>query len=158
MNEILIPYSQLLENALRSVVHNALCLVSEKGLPGNHHFYITCNTQEQGLVLPESLINTYPEEITLVLQHQFWDLEVNDESFEVTLSFNGKNERLHVPFTSITNFVDPSVEFGLQFQSDDENNSKFQQKLNKEDNESISEVSTLELDDTVVHLDNFRRP
>jgi hypothetical protein len=116
----LIQYSELVETALRNVVREALLVAAGSGLPGDQHFYITCATGDDGLALPAHLREQYPEDITLVLQHEFWDLEVAAESFDVTLSFNGKNERLHVPFSTVTSFVDPSVEFGLQFQATEE--------------------------------------
>ena len=110
-------YSALVEDALRGVVRQAVRTAAEQGLPGDHHFYLTCRTGPDGLVLPPALRDSYPEEITLVLQHQFWDLELHDDRFEVTLSFNGRNERLRVPWSAITGFVDPAVEFGLQFKA-----------------------------------------
>ena len=110
-------YSALVEDALRGVVRQALRTAAEHGLPGDHHFYVTCRTGPGGLVLPPRLRESYPDEITLVLQHQFWDLELHDIGFDVTLSFNGRNERLQVPWEAITGFVDPAVEFGLQFKA-----------------------------------------
>jgi hypothetical protein len=87
------------------------------GLPGNHHFYITFHTRHPGVDLADYLRVQYPEEMTIVLQHQFWGLEVTQDWFEVTLSFNRVNERLHVPFAAVTAFADPSAKFGLQFQA-----------------------------------------
>ncbi|MBM3508122.1 MAG: hypothetical protein FJX64_10570 [Alphaproteobacteria bacterium] len=110
-----IGFPQLVENALRGVVREALRKVARDGLPGAHHFYITCRSQDPGVELPAYLREKFPEEITLVLQHQFWDLAVWDESFSVTLSFSGKSEHLRIPFTAISSFVDPSLEFVLQF-------------------------------------------
>ena len=115
MAEDLIRYGMLVENALRGVVRDALRVVAKMGRPGDHHFYITCRTTHPGFVLPDYLQERHPEEITLVLQHQVWDLEVGAESFDVTLAFGGRRARLHIPFGSIMAFVDPSVDFGLQF-------------------------------------------
>jgi hypothetical protein len=108
-------YDRLMEEALRSVVRRALSVVGERGLPGQHHFYITFRTDLAGVDIPDSLRRRYPKEMTIVLQHQFWGLEIGAEKFEVTLSFDSKHERLVVPFAAVTAFVDPSVQFGLQF-------------------------------------------
>ena len=119
MGQDLIGYSKLLETALRGVVREALRVTEDGGRPGDHHFYITCRTRHPKIGLPDRLRERHPEEITLVLQHQVWDLDVGEEAFDVTLSFGGRRERLHVPYDAITGFVDPSVEFGLQFKPPD---------------------------------------
>jgi hypothetical protein len=106
----------MVEAALRGVVREALARTAAKGLPGAHHFYITFRTHFAGLALPDHLTQQYPEEMTIVLEHQFWDLEVLEHSFSVTLSFQNKPERLTIPFDAITAFADPAVKFGLQFQ------------------------------------------
>jgi hypothetical protein len=108
-------YDRLMEEALRGVVRRALSVVGERGLPGQHHFYITFRTDPAGVDIPDSLRRRYPKEMTIVLQHQFWGLEIGADKFEVTLSFDSKHERLVVPFAAVTAFVDPSVQFGLQF-------------------------------------------
>ncbi len=108
-------YQSLTEEALRGVVRQALSTVAQRGLPGQHHFYLTFRTGYPGVQLADSLRERHPEEMTIVLQHQFWGLEVSDRQFAVTLSFNGQHERLLVPFAAVTAFVDPSVQFGLQF-------------------------------------------
>ena len=115
MTEDPMQYGALVESALRSVVRDALRRAERDGLPGDHLFYLTCRTDHPGVQMPASLRASYPEEITLVLEHQFWDLEVREETFSITLSFGGKSEHLTVPFAALTAFVDPSVEFGLQF-------------------------------------------
>ena len=112
----LLRYDKMVEAALRGVVREALARASAKGLPGAHHFYITFRTRFPGLALPDYLAERYPEEMTVVLEHQFWDLEVTEERFSVTLSFQNKPERLVIPFEAITAFADPAVKFGLQFQ------------------------------------------
>lgn len=112
----LIGYGRLVEDALRHVVHDALELARTDGLPDPHHFYITFRTDLPGVALPEELRGRYPQEMTIVLQHQYWDLEVDDGGFGVTLSFGGVPRRLRVPFRAVRVFADPSVEFGLQFQ------------------------------------------
>lgn len=109
-----IRYDLLVQDALRGVVRTVL-EDARKGLPGDHHFYITIDTRAEGVQLSPRMRAQYPEEITIVLQHQFWDLEVTEDRFEVGLAFGGVSERLTVPFTAITGFSDPSVRFGLQF-------------------------------------------
>ena len=115
-----IRYDLLAQDALRGLVRQVLADVARKGLPGDHHFFISFDTQADGVRLSPRLREQYPEEMTIVLQHQFWDLKVNDEAFEVGLSFGGVAERLVVPFEAITNFADPSVQFQLQFQTIEE--------------------------------------
>jgi hypothetical protein len=110
-------YDQYVEDALRSVVRRTLDAVAEAGLPGNHHLYITFSTQHPGVEIPDYLAAQYPGEMTIVLQHQFWGLEVEEGHFSVTLSFNKVHERLRIPYTAITAFADPSVNFGLQFKA-----------------------------------------
>ena len=117
----LLRYDKMVEGALRGVVREALARTAAKGLPGAHHFYITFRTRFPGLGLPDYLSQQYPEEMTVVLEHQFWDLDVTEECFSVTLSFQGKPERLTVPFEAITAFADPAVKFALQFQATPEN-------------------------------------
>lgn len=112
----LLRYDKMVEAALRGVVREALARTAAKGLPGAHHFYITFRTHFPGLALPDYLESQYPEEMTVVLEHQFWDLEVCEDSFSVTLSFQNRPERLTIPFEAITAFADPAVKFGLQFQ------------------------------------------
>ncbi len=108
-------YDRMVEDALRSVVRRSLVYVAEKGLPGNHHFYITFRTDHAGVNIPQVLKERYPGEMTIVLQHQFWGLEISEVEFAVTLSFADVPHRLVVPFPSVTAFADPSVRFGLQF-------------------------------------------
>jgi hypothetical protein len=108
-------YDALVDDALRSVVRRVLTQVAEKGLPGSHHFYISFRSTDPGVELPEYLRAKYPEEMTIVLQHQYWDLILEPDSFEVTVSFNKQQERIKVPFAALSAFVDPSVRFGLQF-------------------------------------------
>jgi hypothetical protein len=110
-------YDRMVEDALRGVVRRALTEVAGSGLPGDHHFYLTFRTTEPGVHIAAALRGQYPKEMTIVLQHQFWGLEVNDDHFAVTLSFGGKHERLVVPYHAIVSFADPSVKFGLQFEA-----------------------------------------
>ncbi len=111
-----IRYDLLTQQALRAVVRNVLADVAKRGLPGEHHFYITFDTGADGVKLSPRLREQFPEEMTIILQHQFWDLAVSEESFEVGLSFSGVPERVGVPFDAVSAFFDPSVQFGLQFE------------------------------------------
>lgn len=115
-----IRYDILARDALRGVLRRVLTDAAEHGLPGEHHFFITFFTKSPGVKLSPRLLSQYPEEMTIILQHQFWDLRVTDDHFEVGLSFNGIPERLVVPFDSIKGFFDPSVQFGLQFETAEE--------------------------------------
>jgi len=112
-----IRYDVLARDALRGVLRRVLTDAAEHGLPGEHHFFITFLSTAEGVKLSPRLLAQYPEEMTVILQHQFWDLVVTDDRFEVGLSFGGIPERLVVPFTSIKSFFDPSVQFGLQFEA-----------------------------------------
>ncbi len=108
-------YDRMVEDALRSVVSKALSQVAERGLSGDHHFYITFRTDHPDVVIPDQLRARYPSEMTIVLQHQFWGLEVGPDAFGITLSFSNVPEHLTIPFESVVAFADPSVRFGLQF-------------------------------------------
>ena len=113
-----IRYDLLTQQALRAVVRRVLSDVAKTGaLPGEHHFYVTFDTRAPGVKLSARMREQYPEEMTVVLQHQFWDLAVSETHFEVALSFNGIAEKLHVPLDAIKGFFDPSVQFGLQFET-----------------------------------------
>ena len=111
-----IRYDLLTQQALRGVVRDVLADAAKKGLPGDHHFYVSFDTQAEGVRISDRLKAQYPEEMTIILQHQFWDLNVTDSGFEVGLSFGGISEKLGVPLEAITGFFDPSVQFGLQFE------------------------------------------
>jgi uncharacterized protein len=112
-----IRYDLLTQQALRSVVRTVLIDAAKQGLPGEHHFYISFDTRSPGVKVSPRLRTQYPEDMTIVLQHQFWDLIVTEQGFEVGLSFNGVPERLIVPFDAVKGFFDPSVQFGLQFET-----------------------------------------
>ena len=115
MPQDLFQYDKMVENALRGVVRDALTRAAQEGLRGAHHFYVGFATQMPGVLVPEYLRERYPAEMTIVLQHQFSDLEVDDDAFSVTLSFQKQLERLTVPFAAIRSFADPSVNFALEF-------------------------------------------
>ncbi|HEX2751875.1 MAG TPA: ClpXP protease specificity-enhancing factor SspB [Alphaproteobacteria bacterium] len=148
-------YDKMVERALRGVVRQALDEVVEDGLVEDHHFYITFYTEHPGVKLPDYLKERYPGEMTIVLQHQFYDLEVDEDRFSVMLSFNNVPERLTIPLAAVTIFADPSVNFALQFQP-----------LSEEDDEDIRfEAEELDLDKDdkqkkkgeVISLDSFRK-
>lgn len=111
-----IDYAGRIERALRGALRELLAEVAEDGLPGENHFYLSFRTDAPGVVLSAELRELYPEEMTVVLQHQFWDLEVDDDCFSVTLKFSGRPQRIAVPFEAMTAFADPCAEFGLRFQ------------------------------------------
>ena len=111
-----IRYDVLARDALRGVLRRVLTDAAAHGLPGEHHFFITFLSKAEGVKLSPRLLAQYPEEMTIILQHQFWDLVVTEDRFEVGLSFGGIPERLVVPFSAIKSFFDPSVQFGLQFE------------------------------------------
>ncbi len=115
----MIPYDEIVQEALRAVVGRVLGQVESAGgfLPGNHHFYITFKTGAPGVSIPQRLKERFPDEMTIVIQNKFWDLKVTDQGFTVGLSFNQIPSTLIIPFSAITSFVDPAVDFGLQFQA-----------------------------------------
>jgi hypothetical protein len=114
----LIPYDEIVQEALRAVVGRVLGEVEQNGgLPGDHHFYITFKTGGAGVDIPQHLTERFPDEMTIVIQNRYWDLKVKSDGFEVGLSFNQVPARLVIPFSAVTGFVDPAVNFALQFQS-----------------------------------------
>jgi hypothetical protein len=117
----LIPYDEIVQDALRAVVGRVLGQVEKDGLPGNHHFYITFKTAAPGVDIPRHLTERYPDEMTIVIQNRFWDLSVSDIGFEVGLSFNQIGSKLVIPFAAITAFHDPAVEFALHFSAQVDN-------------------------------------
>ncbi len=113
MSEDLIRYDVLASEALRGIIRTVLQRVQKRGLPGEHHFYINFSTAAPGVILSKRLKEQYPDEMTIVLQHKFWDLLVYEDRFEVKLSFNNVPERIVIPFAAIKSFIDPSVQFGF---------------------------------------------
>lgn len=146
--ESLVPYQEMMQRALRGVMRDALALAEEQGLPGNHHYYVSFLTQHDGVTIPDHLHARYPDEMTIVLQHQFWGLETGEDGFSVTLSFGGKSERLTVPFEAVTAFVDPAVDFGLRFGAGPEEDSD--EAPDGTENAATDSAS-------VVSLDKFRK-
>ncbi len=173
MAEDLMRYDLLAQDALRSVVRLALLRVRESGLPGDHHFFIAVSINHPGVTVSERLRKKYDEEMTIVLQHQFWNLEVYEKFFEVELSFDNTPEKLIVPYSAVKGFFDPSVQFGLQFEvageestleqdADDEaeiEEAKADEEISENDQPELPEAKPAEAsndDTTVVSLDSFR--
>ena len=108
-------YEAMVPDVVKAVMAAALGQVARQGLQGEHHFYITIDSRHPGVTIPDSLRAQYPETLTIVLQHEFWDLVVSDDGFSVSLSFNGVSNKLEIPFEAVTGFADPSIHFGIQF-------------------------------------------
>ncbi len=153
-------YDLMAQEALRGVVRAALAKAAENGMPGTHHFYITFGTTFPGVVIDEKLLAKYPEEITIVLEHQFWDLAALDEHFEVTLSFDGAPKYLKVPYRAINSFHDPAVGFDLKFEIPNDDNSAKDLAANQ-DPQPPAQAKDKNAEDKkagdVVSLDAFRR-
>lgn len=152
-------YDKMVERALRGVVKDVLEEAARNGLPGNHHFYLTFKTSHPGVSIPDYLAAQYANEMTIVLQYQFFGLEVTEDGFAVTLSFNGQHERLSVAFAAITTFADPSVNFALQFQPLEAEEAAAAQAAEDEGVEGEGESATGEdaKRGEVVALDAFRK-
>lgn len=154
----LIPYDEIVQEALRAVVGRVLGQVEAGGgiLPGNHHFYITFKTGAQGVVIPDHLRTRFPDEMTIVLQNKFWDLAVSDAGFSVGLSFNQIRTSLEIPFSAITAFVDPAVDFGLQFQAmgaDEGHETHEEAENDASEREGDSRITSSDDDSNVVTVD-----
>lgn len=115
MDDEFIDYGELIDEAMHLVVRRALERVARAGLPGDHHFFITFATRHPGVMIGEELRKRYPEEMTIVIQHQYWDLEIEEDRFSLVLSFDNVKQNLTIPFDALVSFADPSVKFGLQF-------------------------------------------
>ena len=150
-----IDYGNLMHNAMRSLIQDVLTGVKNNGLPGEHHFFITFDTNHAGVEMASWLKDRYPTEITVVMQHWYDDLEVKDDGFSVTLNFGDNPEHLVIPYEAILTFVDPSVEFGLRFETNEEDEDTDEQKptVSKESNKDDTKKETGQ----VVSLDNFRK-
>ena len=150
-----IDYGNLMHNAMRSLIQDVLTEVKNNGLPGEHHFFITFDTNHVGVEMAPWLKDRYPTEITVVMQHWYDDLEVKDDGFSVTLNFGDTPEHLVIPYEAILTFVDPSVEFGLRFETNEEDEDTDEQKptVSKESNKDDTKKETGQ----VVSLDNFRK-
>ncbi|MEM7660961.1 MAG: ClpXP protease specificity-enhancing factor SspB [Pseudomonadota bacterium] len=156
-----IGYDKLTKAAMRGVVRDVLKRAVEAGgLEGEHHFYISFRTKAPGVKIADHLIERFPEEMTIVIQHQYWDLEVEDDYFEIILKFSGVPQHLHVPFGALTRFVDPSVNFGLTFEQEDAGEAT--SVIGPIAEEPIDDATEAEPQEsgsegTVVNIDAFRR-
>ena len=150
-----IDYGNLMHNAMRSLIQDVLTEVKNNGLPGEHHFFITFDTNHESVEMASWLKDRYPTEITVVMQHWYEDLEVKDDGFSVTLNFGDTPEHLVIPYEAILTFVDPSVEFGLRFETNEEEDEIDEQK--PADSEESNQNETKKETGQVVSLDNFRK-
>ena len=137
-NNKLIDYDTLVDNALRGVVKTVLKSLESKENIGDHHFFITFITNHKNVDIPKTFHENHPNTMTIVLQHQFWDLKVEDDSFSVTLSFNGKQEKLSIGYNAITQFTDPSTDFALQFASNE--SAPANEKASKDEQQRINQI------------------
>jgi hypothetical protein len=148
-----IDYDYLTQRALRSVLREVLQMTARSGrAPGDHHFYIEFETKAEGVEIPQFLVESYPQRMTIVLQHQFQDLDIEEDSFAVTLWFKGRQARLNVPFYAVTSFADPSVQFGLRFDA-----AAAPRKTDLAKPEKDAEETTAASNAAVVQLDAFRK-
>lgn len=139
-----LSYEKMVEDALRGVLRQALQITAAQGLPGSHHFYITFDTTHPDVKIADTLRAQHPNEMTIVLQHQFWDLKVQQDLFEITLSFSGVSQRLIIPFAAVTAFADPHAKFGLQFHVEFEERTAADEELDMEDDEEEDEEDVIE--------------
>ena len=154
----LIPYDDIVQEVLRAVVGRVLRTIEAEGLPGEHHFYITFKTTAPGVSIPQALIERFPDEMTIVLQHKYWDLKIEDEHFEVGLSFSQVPSHLVIPYAAITAFVDPAVDFALQFPVDSEQDNS-PEAPTKNDSQDDAEVAAAQEDGSnVVSVDFGKKP
>ncbi len=145
-----IDYGNLMHRAMRGLIQDVLSDVAEGGLPGQHHFFITFDTMHPDVEIADWLSDRYPDEMTVVLQHWFDNLEVSDEGFSVTLNFGDRPEPLYIPYDSIRTFVDPSVEFGLRFETHEEDDEDGEDDVAEDDDAPHGDAE-------IVSLDSFRK-
>jgi uncharacterized protein len=144
-----LDYHAMVQRALLGVLREALEVAAEQGLPGEHHFYLSFRTRAPGVVVPPFLGDRYPEEVTVVLQRQFWDLHLDDEGFSVTLAFDASRHRLGVPWDAVTAFIDPAAEFALRFEAEGQG---------QEDDDEREEVEgSADPSAEVVNISQFRK-
>ncbi len=165
MTESHIDYQALVHKALKGAVREILLIVEAQGLKGDHHYYITFKTEAEGVQVPKRMKTQYPNEMTIVIQHRYWDLKIHDDRFEIGLSFNQRPEHLVIPFEAITSLVDPSQRFALQFDTEPEQEETSEGHLfdalnMEEDPQGETPADDKELEkneDNVVALDAFRK-
>lgn len=160
MARIYLNYQDMVQDALRSVVRQVLEIATERGFPGEHHLYIAFETGHEGVVMSDHLRGRHPDEMTIVLQHQFSDLEVTEWGFSVSLSFSGRSEHLTIPYKAIISFLDPSVPFGLQWKAnaaDEEAADGTDGKIKSEPSEPRPTASIESISGDVINIDMFRK-
>ncbi len=156
--ESLIPYDEIVQDALRGVVKRVLADIERAGgLPGEHHFYIAFRTRAPGVEMPKHLLERYPDEMTIVIQHRYWDLAVGDEKFQIGLSFNQVPAKLIVPYSAVTGFVDPYVNFALQFAPPEAEAANEPDDESGDDTAAAPPAAPVEDGSNVVTLDAFRK-
>ena len=148
-----INYAHMMQKAMQGLMIDVLKNISKDGLPGNHHYFITFNTQSDGVIIADWIKERYPEEMTIVIQHWFDNLEVNDNKFSITLNFGDNPENLTIPWASVSTFVDPSVEFGLRFDDDNQDQIPESKMVIIDEDEDDDEKKDAE----IVSLDSFRK-
>jgi len=151
----LIGYDEIIEKSMRSVIYETLKKIEKTGLPGKHYFIVTFATKFQGVILPKHILEKYPEEMTIAIQHQFKNLIIEEEGFKISLSFAGKFEKIYIPYQAITSFADPSMNFALKFSMNyndiDEIADKFDEK------NFANSPKEVDLTAKVISLDAFRK-
>ncbi len=156
--ESLIPYDEIVQEALRSVVRRVLTdIEAAGGLPGNHHFYIAFKTRAPGVDLPKHLAERYPDEMTIVIQHRYWDLQILEDQFSIGLSFNQVPAKLTIPYSAVTGFVDPAVNFALQFQAPVIDEDEVEEAEAEPAPLTPEDIAAREDGSNVVTLDAFRK-
>lgn len=159
----ILDYPTMVDEAMRGVVRQALYLIDTEGLSGDHHFFVSFNTQYHGVRLSPQLMEQYPEEMTIVMQHQFWDLVVEEDFFSLMLSFNNIPEKLVIPYDALTAFADPSVKFGLQFHEkpNDKSRDNVPSRVSTTSFEDLSEAEAdnkkTDTENNVISIDAFRK-
>ena len=154
----LIGYDEIIEDAMRSVIGAVLRKIEKKGLPGSHYFMITFLTKHSKVSIPKQLLEKYPEEMTIALQHQFKSLTIEEDLFKVSLSFNNKFEKLTIPYRAITSFSDPSVNFGMRFNATTDDLSYIDSDVEGSEKEAANiKKSNIDLTAKVISLDDFRK-
>ena len=158
----LIGYDEIIENSMRSVIYETLKKIKKTGLPGSHYFIITFVTQFPGVSIGKDLMTKHPEEMTIALQHQFRNLVVEDELFKVSLSFDGKDQTLVIPYQSVTSFADPSMNFALKFSTNysdmDDLDIEFDDSnQTNQNNDGLKKASQVDLSAKVISIDAFRK-
>jgi len=161
MTESHIDYQALVHKALKGAVRDVLKIIERDGLQGDHHYYITFRTEDEGVRVPKRMKTQYPSEMTIVIQHRYWDLKVHDDRFEIGLSFNQRPEHLVIPFEAITSLVDPSQRFALQFDAEVAEEEKEGQLFDDlpadKEAPTVKSEETEKNEDNVVALDAFRK-